>query len=61
MKEGEMHIDKAAEPSEIAYQIRTCDGSDKGDFFGDLFTLKVLLRGYKKIHRQTLESIIICI
>lgn len=56
-----MHIDKAAEPNEIAYQIRTCDGSDKGDFFGDLFTLKVLLRGYKKIHCQTLESIIICI
>lgn len=36
----------------IESQVRAWDGSDNGDFFGDLFTLKVLLREKKNSHQD---------
>lgn len=41
LEEGDMQVDKT---DEAKRGIHTGDRSDNGDFFGDLFTLKVLLQ-----------------
>lgn len=45
------------EGRQIENWVRTWDGSDNGDFFGDLFTLKVLLRKRKTLHNQDRNSL----
>lgn len=56
----EMVVSEVGGGSLVQGITHTCDGLDKGVFFGDLFTLKVLLRRKKRDSVCSVNRLFIC-